>query len=378
MAGQHDDLVTAAKLVSVADWANCNSLWGLRKSGANLIGPCPKAGCGGTDRFGINLFQDKWNCRICDKGGHDAISLVMHVDGLDFLSACEVLTGQRRSEPVDPEKAKQQKIELEKKQTKLKQTQEQYREKSRKQSHEIWQSGKPSGRIIEQYLAIRKINVSVAEFGARIRQHEKLEYWFKPKNKPYVLAHSGVAMLACIQSRDNRFSGVHRTWIDINQPKGKLILNAPDGSGLLDARLTRGSKGNGAIRLVTPENPKRLVLGEGIETTGTVFAHERDNLTAYWAGIDKGHMAGRAARSASGTRLLDQPDMADEMCFILPEWCTELIYLLDVESDEKQAIKTKQAMIRGLRRQKRLRSDLIIKLCSPGLIGDFNDLDMIK
>jgi hypothetical protein len=55
------------------------------------VGPCPK--CGGDDRFSINTKKQVWNCRQCDKGG-DVIELVKHLDGVEFVRACETLTGE--------------------------------------------------------------------------------------------------------------------------------------------------------------------------------------------------------------------------------------------------------------------------------------------
>jgi hypothetical protein len=57
------------------------------------VGPCPI--CGGDDRFAININKQKFNCRGCERGGNDAISLVMFLDGVDCLGAVEILTGQR-------------------------------------------------------------------------------------------------------------------------------------------------------------------------------------------------------------------------------------------------------------------------------------------
>lgn len=63
----------------------------LRRAGVELIGPCPA--CGGTDRFGIHLKKQVWNCRQCAKGG-DVIALVMHIDGKDFRQAVALLAGE--------------------------------------------------------------------------------------------------------------------------------------------------------------------------------------------------------------------------------------------------------------------------------------------
>jgi hypothetical protein len=58
-------------------------------------GPCPV--CGGTDRFSINVRKQLWNCRGCQCGG-DIITLVRHLDGLDFGEAVRLLAGEQRHE----------------------------------------------------------------------------------------------------------------------------------------------------------------------------------------------------------------------------------------------------------------------------------------
>ena len=53
-------------------------------------GPCPI--CGGTDRFSINTAKQVFNCRGCGIGG-DVIKLIEHIDGVDFVTACNTLAG---------------------------------------------------------------------------------------------------------------------------------------------------------------------------------------------------------------------------------------------------------------------------------------------
>jgi putative DNA primase/helicase len=62
--------------------------WSLKRQGAELAGPCPR--CGGDDRFSINPSKQLWNCRHCQVGG-SVVDLVKHVDGCDFIAACETL-----------------------------------------------------------------------------------------------------------------------------------------------------------------------------------------------------------------------------------------------------------------------------------------------
>jgi hypothetical protein len=62
----------------------------LKRAGTELVGPC--AVCGGTDRFGINIRKQIFNCRGCGAKG-DVIALVQHLDGCDFATAIETLVG---------------------------------------------------------------------------------------------------------------------------------------------------------------------------------------------------------------------------------------------------------------------------------------------
>ena len=63
---------------------------GIHLRGKNeRIGPCPK--CGGDDRFSINVAKQVFNCRGCETGG-DVIDLVQFLDGVDFVTARNLLS----------------------------------------------------------------------------------------------------------------------------------------------------------------------------------------------------------------------------------------------------------------------------------------------
>jgi putative DNA primase/helicase len=62
----------------------------LKRAGADLIGPCPA--CGGTDRFGVHVRKQVFNCRGCGAKG-DVIALVQHLDGASFSDAIATLAG---------------------------------------------------------------------------------------------------------------------------------------------------------------------------------------------------------------------------------------------------------------------------------------------
>jgi hypothetical protein len=67
-----------------------------RVSAAEMSGPCPHWS-DSKDTLGVNIRKRAWLCHRCGAKGTDAISLAMHVGGLDFIGAVEMLTGVRRS-----------------------------------------------------------------------------------------------------------------------------------------------------------------------------------------------------------------------------------------------------------------------------------------
>ncbi|MBO0710385.1 MAG: DUF3631 domain-containing protein [Acetobacteraceae bacterium] len=89
MTSARQDWVDRARAVAI-EHELANRGHHLRRLGGELIGPCPV--CAGTDRFGVNIKNQVWNCRGCEKGG-DVIALVRHIDGCEFNAAVERLAG---------------------------------------------------------------------------------------------------------------------------------------------------------------------------------------------------------------------------------------------------------------------------------------------
>jgi NOL1/NOP2/fmu family ribosome biogenesis protein len=82
------DLITRAKSVRIE---NEIARRGIKLAGRiERTGPCPVYG--GRDRLAINIKKQLWNCRGCQIGG-DVITLVEHLDGIDFKEAVERLAG---------------------------------------------------------------------------------------------------------------------------------------------------------------------------------------------------------------------------------------------------------------------------------------------
>jgi hypothetical protein len=85
-----DEWVRSAKAVPIETEIERRGIK-LQRSGAELIGPCPR--CGGDDRFAVNIKKQVWNCRGCSQKG-SVIDLVMLLDGVDIKIAGATLTGR--------------------------------------------------------------------------------------------------------------------------------------------------------------------------------------------------------------------------------------------------------------------------------------------
>jgi phage/plasmid primase-like uncharacterized protein len=64
----------------------------LKRIGTELVGPCPV--CAGTDRFGVNIRKQVFNCRGCQRGG-DVIDLIMFLDSVSVAEAIATLTSEQ-------------------------------------------------------------------------------------------------------------------------------------------------------------------------------------------------------------------------------------------------------------------------------------------
>jgi hypothetical protein len=365
--------------VSCISWA-LQKRWKLGP-GIDRAGPCPV--CGGTDRFAIHTKKDTFLCRRCGIAGHGVIDLVIKTESVEFTRACEIITGRSASEPIDEAAAARMRERNEAEAAKRADEELRYREQARKGAYGIWRRARPVnwGTLagdVAGYLADCRRIVPAGLMGVQLREIAS-HPWIEKQGNTRVTVHEGPAMIAAVTRPDGTFGAVHQTWLDVEQPKGKVVLPpAADGSER-PSKKVMGVKKGGAIRLFTPEGARRIVMGEGIETTLTALAFNLEPETAYWAGVDLGNMAGRAARSDSGGQIWDEPDLEDRDCFLPPGWCEELVYLCD--SDEAST-HTEEKVIRGLRRAARLRTDappLAVSYVPPlGEGMDLNDLVRVQ
>lgn len=399
-----------AMLVSCEAWA-IQKRWPL-SPGIDRSGPCPV--CGGKDRFSIHTKKNVFNCRVCGISGEGSIALVMETEKVEFIRACEIITGRRASDPIDARRAAQLRAQAEADQKKRDDAAAIYRENARREAYALWMEGRSleesAGQPVGDYLAIRGIDLDLLGRACNVHRADLKSLRCHPEmawtesvddpehgTKTWSTLHIGPAMLAAIQMPDGHFGGVHITWLDLGQPKGRLML-PPDAKGKpRPTKKVRGVKKGGAIRLFGPSPSgqggqpvvgrggfHRIVMGEGIESTATPMLHAFEAGTAYWAGVDVGNMGGKALR-VDGRQVHDQPDMDDVDCFLPPDWCDELVYL--GEGDDAEVHSAEKCM-RGLRRAKRLRAAardagvdaaLLSTVYVPGEAGkDMNDLAMAE
>lgn len=363
-----------AKAIPILEVADRLGIAGLRRGGVERIGPCPV--CGGRDRFSINPPRGIWNCRICDRGG-DGIALAVHVLACDFPAALDYLVGGADVAP-DPAEVARRKAKAEAAELARREYEEQARARAIRDAREIWHGAGPSpGTAAEAYLAGRGIVFpdGMPPTLRFVADHPYKKHW---PGSGVVEWFRGPCMIAAIQDPGGRVVAVHQTWVDPDRPGQKMQIPAPDGS-LADpkgkpwpAKLVRGSKKGGAIRL-TPLRPSGvMIMGEGIETTATPLAAGIKPAATYWAGVDLGNMAGIQLR-VPGVRYSGQPDLKDAQAWIPPVGVSQLVFIQDGDS---APVATRAKLLSGIRRA---------MIARPGLRGwivgaddgrDLNDMRM--
>lgn len=373
--------------------------WAIQKRwvlspGIDRSGPCPV--CGGKDRFSIHTVQNIYNCRRCAISGSGVIRLVMDTEKVDFVTACEIITGRKASDPLDEARAAEARRKVEEDDRRRRAQAESYREQARRDAYELWRRrvlfSTEEAEPVRRYHALRAIELTTAgaDFDLVVGFIDQMpwteQYKDERDNDAWRTLEIAPAQLLAITRPDGKFGGTHITWLDLGQPKGKLVLPDDEKGKPRPSKKVRGTKKGGAIRLFTPPTPRRIVMGEGFETTATAFCHAFERDTAYWAGVDLGNMSGRALY-VNRKPVHHQPDMEDRECFLPPDWCEELVYL--GEADEA-AVHSREKCIRGLLRARRLRQQRIdagealsplsiiyVPIAGEAGGGDLNDLAMM-
>ncbi|ULK98863.1 CHC2 zinc finger domain-containing protein [Bradyrhizobium sp. I71] len=380
----------------------------LRRAGGRLVGPCPI--CGGrtsSQRFEVFEKDQSWACAVCPDGG-DVIRLVEKVEGCDFRVAIERLGGRTA---IDAARARELFEERERKRLAREKTSADYREAERKRLHRTWKQTQPiHGTIAAHYLEGR--GLQLPERCPGLRFAPVMPYWHGEtvddhgrKAGPRKI-YEGPAMVGAFIRPDGKFGGLHLTWLrEFPAQVGSATLQgaAPQGPGpeerpaytkaeildpdtgeVLNAKKMRGSKTGAYIAIQMHDAPRRLVIGEGIETVLSVWTamHQGgrplDDM-AFWAAGDLGNLAGRANRTINHPTLKRPngqpqkvpdrfPDLEDPGLSI-PGSVEELILLGDGDSEK---VLTENAMERAARRY--ARESRVIRIAFAPSGRDFNDL----
>ncbi|MBB3771541.1 hypothetical protein FHS55_002140 [Angulomicrobium tetraedrale] len=352
-----------------------------------MVGPCPlhSKDPHAKDSTSFECWSDGWVCAHCCKGG-DVIRLVEEYEHKSFREAVEWLGGPRE---VDDAEEARRAAERAEKQAQQEVAQAGFRNRERDRLYGWWQEARPvAGSPAEQYLLRRGCRVPP---GARLR--------FRPDH-PYMVhegrdergrdvwraIHRGPAMIAAITAPTGHFLGLHITWLDLDQPKGKAVITHPETGEVLQAKKMRGSKQGGQIELLRCASPTCLIIGEGIETVLSIYAamvrkgRPLDGI-AFWAAGDLGNLAGKAAagcrvrhpiaKDAAGRTLLvpgAEPDLASKAVTI-PNSVFDLRLLGDGDSDP---FTTRLAMQRAEARHACAGRRILTAWPEPG--RDFNSM----
>jgi hypothetical protein len=337
----------------------------LRKRGKKYIGPCPlhsrdpKA----KDSTSFECDADGWVCAVCQNGG-DVIKLVALFHGLDpradFRAAVDLLGGV--TEP-SPERAAELEKERAVRAAQREKEANEYREKERRRAFGIWHAAEAwLGSPVETYLREARGLTVLPPLAPRALRYAPIVAYFDGEEtnetgrKAPRVVHRGPAMLAPIVDAAGVFRGVHVTWLDLAQPKGKALIRDPETGEVLKSKKSYGSVAGNYIPLVeapalAPEAPADLTgnAGEGIETTLSVWAAltlaGRDLSRAWFRStISLGNLSGRSAESvrhptekdAGGKRALrvpgPLPDL-DAKAFAVPVGTATVVLLGDGDSD---------------------------------------------
>lgn len=366
----------------------------LRRTGGRLVGACPI--CGGrasSQRFEVIEKDASWVCAVCPDGG-DVIRLVEKVEGSDFRAAIERLGGRTA---IDAARAKELFEERERKRLAREKTSADYREAERKRLFRTWKGAAKelSGTPVEIYAGGRGLVLPSSCIGLRYLPSQPYFHGEtideRSGKKSARQIHVGPAMCAAFIRPDGKFGGLHLTWFKVITSPGDVMrvvkaeITDPDTGEILNAKKMRGSKTGAHISIATTaEPPRRLVIGEGIETVLSVWTaihqagRQLDDM-AFWAAGDLGNLAGRANKTINHPTLKrpnGQPQKVpdrfpdpDDAGISIPDSVEELILLGDGDSEP---MLTEYAMERAARRYARQGRVIRILFAPAGL--DFNDL----
>lgn len=361
-----------ARAMPIADVVARLEIAGLRRTGVELVGPCPH--CGGRDRFGVNTRTNVFLCRRCDGKG-DQIALVRLALGMDFHAALDWLCGPAQGLTDAEREDRRRKAEA----SRQRQEEIARRERDRtiNNAREIWSATLDAeGTAVRHYLDRRGISPALLPkmpISIRFAPEAKYLHPIAGERGRYETLHVGPAMVCAVVNAGNWVTAVHRTWIDLDQPKGKLMLPDPSKpDALLPSKKVLGSKKGCVIRMNQSRDATTMIMAEGVETTLSAMVAEHQPKTVYWCAVDLGNMAGRR-ETGPGKKFAGLPDMSDDDAFVPPSWVRRLVYVQDGDSDPRL---TRAKLEAGLRRAMIRNPGLKGQIVHPGEGRDLNDILM--
>jgi hypothetical protein len=231
------------------------------------VGPCPL--CGGRDRFAVNVYKQLWNCRGCGIGG-DVISLVQHLEGVDFKTAVIALAGKEYREAGKEHREPNVGQRRGRRADQCYPPDTTQAETMSALAEEIWNQTIPiRGTDGEVYLSKRGIPLADVPENGGLRWHERCPW--ENGTQPCILARFTDAITGAPK-------GIRRRPVNGDKPR------------------SLGPTAGCVIRLWPDEDVTQgLVLGTGVETTlagATRIIHRGTQLRPAWAAGGDGNLAG--------------------------------------------------------------------------------------
>lgn len=382
-------LLTPAAIEDLKRRNPCHEIAGrlvaLRRKGDGFVGPCPlhSPDRQARDSTSFECDAESWVCATCSDGG-DVIKLVALVNGLDpdreFRRAISLLPDGGTREISADEQAELER-QHDDRRAKAAQDQNEFREKARRRAWDLWAFAKPiAGSPGEAYLRRRLGDLDPPRL--RLKFDPAARYYVEDR-PTWRLVHTGPAIVAQIQ-RDGQFLGAHRTFIDLEDPKGKARIVDPKTGLKLNSKTMHGGKRGGHIALAGPRFPRVLYLGEGIEKVAAVLAAMRQagrelEGCAFWTAGDLGNLGGKAAETIAHPTLKSEkgravrvpgfePDL-ESPAIQIPDSVERLVLLGDTTSDRF----TTECVLERARRRYAREGLEIVAAWGPAS-GDFDDL----
>lgn len=393
-------LLTPAQIDDLKRRNPCHGVAGqwvsLRPKGKGYVGPCPLHSKDSQARDSTSFECDDagWKCAVCTDGG-DVIKLVALVHGLDpardFRKAIGLLPNGPG--PVDQAEAEKAEAWRQEREAQRQAEHNQWRERARGRAYKMLKyTGPLKGSAGERYLQLRlgARDTAPAPHARSVRFDPAARYYVEDRPQ-WRLVHTGPAIVSVIARQDEsgeaRFLGLHRTFIDLdNPPKFKARIVDPKTGDALQAKTMHGAKKGGHIDLFGAAEPETVLLGEGLEKVAAVWAAltegGRDVATwAAWSAGDLGNMGGKAAATVAHPTLASQkgrrlrvggplPDLGSPG-ILLPASVKRVILLGDSTSD---SFTTQCAMARAAARFKAQREDIEVAVAWGPEGQDFDDV----